>query len=265
VGSLGTGREAAVRRTISIKMRSLALSITCHRKRFHRLQRRLNLASIGNRLGRVAAVFVGVLVTPWSARRFSAVHPAAAVRHRGRPALVPAPCPRPTTEAEGCHATVVPPRAPAHAVHRDASLSVQCTSRIRAIHRRRRNPSRARAIRSFGLRLQSARAFCEELIIRFRKSPMSQRFFGSNRNQISFCSFYVRGPKDRWNLPLQYRIHGRDGASLRRTPERLPDIHPRRTRDVFDVRRESRLFRATCSRCRPGSSVQCARCIQWHI
>jgi hypothetical protein len=53
-----------------------------------------------NRLGRIAAVLERVDVTFGSARRLSAVQSTPAVRHRGRLAPAPSPCPRSTAAAE---------------------------------------------------------------------------------------------------------------------------------------------------------------------
>jgi len=52
------------------------------RKNSRAPQKRRDFSPAGNRLGRVAAVFEGVLVTPRSARRHPPMDPAAAVRHR---------------------------------------------------------------------------------------------------------------------------------------------------------------------------------------
>jgi hypothetical protein len=66
----------------------------------HGPQQRGNLPPGLNRLGRIAAVLESVRVTLGSARRLSAVQATPAVRHRGRLAPAPFPCPRSTSAAE---------------------------------------------------------------------------------------------------------------------------------------------------------------------
>jgi hypothetical protein len=66
----------------------------------HGPQQRGDLPPGLNRLGRIAAVLERVGVTLGSTRRLSAVQSTPAVRHRGRLALAPSPCPRSTSAAE---------------------------------------------------------------------------------------------------------------------------------------------------------------------
>jgi hypothetical protein len=78
-----------------------------------RSQQRPNLAPICDRLGRVESALQRVLVTLRSAGRFSAVHPAAPVRHRGRLAWSPGPCPGSATRAANrCLSAIEPVSAP---------------------------------------------------------------------------------------------------------------------------------------------------------
>jgi hypothetical protein len=66
----------------------------------HGPQQRGNLPPRLNRLGRIAAVLECVGVTLGGARRLSAVQSTPAVRHRGRLAPAPLPCPRSASAAE---------------------------------------------------------------------------------------------------------------------------------------------------------------------
>jgi hypothetical protein len=69
----------------------------CHS---HGPQQRGNLPPGLNRLGRIATVLERISVTLGSARGLSAVQSTPAVRHRGRLAPAPSPCPRSTAAAE---------------------------------------------------------------------------------------------------------------------------------------------------------------------
>ena len=65
----------------------------------HRSNQGRDCAPVGNRICRVAPMPESVPITPRCSRRLSAVHPAAPVRHRRRPARAPSPCPRSTSGA----------------------------------------------------------------------------------------------------------------------------------------------------------------------
>src|SRR5271166_2075097 len=69
-------------------------------QRPHIAYERRYLPPSGNRLGAVSALLPRASVTLRHARVLSAMHPAAAVRHRRRPARAPASCPRPASRAE---------------------------------------------------------------------------------------------------------------------------------------------------------------------
>jgi hypothetical protein len=71
------------------------------RQSAHGANKLSDLASPGNRLGAIAPVFQGVLVTPRSTLQFAAVHLATAVRHRRLPArLSGCPAVRPTSRTD---------------------------------------------------------------------------------------------------------------------------------------------------------------------
>ena len=74
-----------------IGTRQRGLSFRAHQRR--------NLPAPGDSLGRVAPVREGILIALWCSRRHSAVQPAAAVRHRRRPAPAAAPRPRAASRA----------------------------------------------------------------------------------------------------------------------------------------------------------------------
>jgi hypothetical protein len=78
---------------------SISLSRSPHNSS-HGPQQRGNLSPGLNRLGRIAAMLERIDVTLGSARRLSAVQTTTAVRHRGRLAPAPLPCPRSTSAAE---------------------------------------------------------------------------------------------------------------------------------------------------------------------
>ena len=75
-------------------------SLLLFNKRSYVTQQRGERATPLDRFGSMPSVLESVSVTLWRARRWSAVHPAAAVRHRGRLARAPFPCLRSAPRAE---------------------------------------------------------------------------------------------------------------------------------------------------------------------
>ena len=67
---------------------------TCLQVFIARNKAEISLSTLCNGFCCVVSVFEGVLIPHRCPRRWSAVHPAAAVRHRLRLARLPEPCPR---------------------------------------------------------------------------------------------------------------------------------------------------------------------------
>lgn len=89
-----------MRRNHPTHFRTAVLPVHLFDKPAHRADERRQFSALRDGVGGIEPVLAGMVIPDRCARRLAPVHSAATVRHRGRPARGPVPCPRSAARAQ---------------------------------------------------------------------------------------------------------------------------------------------------------------------